>query len=610
MSSTELIQSRFHEEPLGDFPKVAFLKFLLRDPVVERRYYNGNLPHELLVELHRLFGGTPRFLDQMRKVLRTIPVPELQEGLAALEFPAELELGALQEIRDRYCEKIFIARLYGNLGLDCSRALSRAAVFRVPINMAGLVAVTNEPIERLRDFTQEWQNYALAYTERERSTGELWTVYGLLRTWLLAPERLSLTERQSTHRAAGNFLQELETQDREQELGLFWADCLLEARAQYLEAREYEQARVLTDKISQFCERRGLYNELARINHELLDYAEHPGPINWVGRAYMDRADYLTARKWYQRSLAASKDLLTPEVATAWHELGSIDIRVGDYQGAREKTLKSLKIDQQIGSRSGEAASWHQLASIDLQTGNYKAAEKHLTKSLEIHQQIGSFAGAAGGWHQLAVIDLRKGDYLAAGEKSRKALEIHQRMVDRAGEAASWHQLGSIDLRMVDYKAAREKFLKALTIRQQIGDRAGEAATWHQLASIDLYVGEPLAACEKFLESLKLRQRIGDRAGEAANFYQLGLLAAALGRLPEGIQLVALCALIDESIGHEDAEKDSRAFALMASKLNYTTEQSSILFQEIAKAYQADRGWGLIKAAFGKGLDVADAKPR
>jgi tetratricopeptide (TPR) repeat protein len=589
-----------HEEALGDFPESAFFKFMLRDPVVEDRYFKGVLPHKLLSELYRLLGGTPRFLGQMREVLKTITTEELEQALKTIELPDAPESKAFREARNSYCEQIFTARLYGYLSAESQLALSRAAVYGVPVNMDALAAVTGESHERLREFTRQWRSYAMAYTERERADAELWTIYGLLRGWLLAPERLSTEECRASHQAGGQFLRNLVEQKREGELGLSWIDCLLEARSQFIAAGDYDEARKVTGRISEFLTHQGLYDELLRINLELLTYENHPSQMIWIGRSYSDRGDYVTAREWYQRGLQVAGDEVSTEAAMALHQLATIDIYIGEYDVAREKFLKSLEISQQIGNRAGEANTWHQLATIDVYVGEYDVAREKFLKSLEISQQIGDRAGEADTWHNLATIDIYIGEYDVAREKFLKSLEINQQIGDRAGEATIWHNLASIDLNIGDYDASREKFLKSLEIKQQIGNRAGEAVTWHQLATIDLYVGEYDAAREKFLKSLGINQQIGNRTTEAATFYQLGMLAAQSGRLLEGTQLVALCFLIDKSIGHGDTESDARALASLASQLNYSEEQLKMLLQQVTEEYQTDRGAGLLKAAFGE----------
>jgi hypothetical protein len=73
-----------------------------------------------------------------------------------------------------------------------------------------------------------------------------------------------------------------------------------------------------------------------------------------------------------------------------------------------------------------------------------------------------------------------------------------------------------------------------------------------------------------------------------------------LGKAQEGLRLVALCYLIEASIGHGDTQKDFGVLAGMASELNYTEEQIDSILKEVAELYQKDRGKGLIEAAFGK----------
>ena len=69
----------------------------------------------------------------------------------------------------------------------------------------------------------------------------------------------------------------------------------------------------------------------------------------------------------------------------------------------------------------------------------------------------------------------------------------------------------------------------------------------------------------------------------------------------EGARLVALCYLIDQSIGHGDTESDFRNLTAMASQLNYTQEQFDSMLQQVDESYQADRGQSLLRDAFGDG---------
>ncbi|MBV9790132.1 MAG: tetratricopeptide repeat protein [Chloroflexi bacterium] len=547
------------EEKLADFPYAAFLKFLLRDPIVERRYRSGELAADLLRSAHNLLGGTPRFLEQLRELLKTITTNDLRDALRSIGFPAGASADVLQTMRDRYCESIITARLYAYLDPATQRALSQAAVYNIAVNLDGLAAVIGGSDAEAGAFVQRWQQYAFVYPDHERGAENLWSVYGVVRGWLLAPERISPDERTAAHLAAGDFLVNLEQQDREEELGLTWFACLEEARAQYLEAGAMDQARRVTGRLSGYLDRSGFYPELIRMNEELLEHEEHPASLSWIGQAHIVQSN---------------------------------------YREAQEKLELALTLFQEIGDREGEAATWHNLATIDLHQGDYSAARDKYGHALTMRQTMRDQAREAITWHNLASLDLEIGDYPAARDKFQRALTMFQEVDDYGNEAATWHQLASIDLKQGDYSAARDKFQRSLAITQAIGERHGESATWHQLATLDVGMSDYSAAYDKFQRSLSISQTIGNRASEAATWYQLGLLAWQLGRQMEGTTLMALCFLIDQAIGHGNTESDFKLLSKMATQLSCTQQQLDALLQCVNEIYRADRGASLLRAAF------------
>ncbi len=179
-----------------------------------------------------------------------------------------------------------------------------------------------------------------------------------------------------------------------------------------------------------------------------------------------------------------------------------------------------------------------------------------------------------------------------------QSLLILRQIGDRAGEAGSLHQLATIDMETGDYASARERLEQSLLIRRQIGDRAGEAGSLHQLASIDMETGDYASAREQFEQSLLIRQQVGDRAGEAAVFFQLGRLAPAMNNSANGVRLLAVCYLLDNSIGHGDTQSDLEALTQAAAASEMTPTDVQDMLAEVGAAYEADRGWGLIKGAF------------
>jgi len=591
------LPSKARCEDLSDFSESSFLKILQRDPEVERCIRSGALSLSLLTKLHQAFGGTPRFLLQIREALKRMDAKALQEELEQVKLPDLASAGELQKIRDQYFQDIITERLYSYLSPESQKALCRAAVFAFPVTLEGFFAVSGSPQESMSALAGEWANRAFVYRNPERPT---WTVYGLLRPWLLS--KLSDEELKKAHKVAGDFLMEMEKKGRLNENGIFWLESLMEARSQYLQAGELDLARDVNKQLSNIFVRSGFYGGVRRLNLELLQYQEHPNPMHWIGRSYLDQGDYSSAQHWYQHCLSVSSALNSEKKvheALALNGLASIDLRKGDYKGAREKFEMLLKITQQMGFQAGEATAWHNLASIDINIGDCQAAQDKYEKAMKIRLRIGDRDGAAFTWNQLAIIDLEKGDHQAARVKFENALNIFQQTGNLLGEASAWHNLATVDLeREGDYQAAQEKFENSMKIKQQIGDRAGEAQTWHQLATIDFKKDDCQAARDKFKKALKIVQLIGDMEGEAAVFYQLGFLSWNEDYTQEGLRLMAISHLITKSIGHEKAQLSLKSLSAMASQLKYSQESFDAMLKEVAESYSHDRGWSLIRVAF------------
>ena len=348
----------------------------------------------------------------------------------------DAEAGELQKIRDKYFDDIFTERLYGYLSPESQIALSRSAVYGVPVTLEGLAAAAGVAPDVVAVFAKDWEDRTFAYRDTEKS---LWSIYGLLRWWLMA--KISSEERMTAHKAAGDFLNEIHLQKREGEQDLNWLDCLMEARAQYLQAKEYGQARKINDIISIRFERYGIYEEVVQLNQEMLGYEEHPLPMNRIAMVYECRGHLREAREWYQRSLDASADK-TAEAGMAWNGLAGIDYQQGNYKDAQDKYQKSLAIASLIGNKQGEATVLHNLAMIDLILSKQDEALKKFQTSLELGQEIGDRRNEAAILHGLAIIDLRLSKYDLAIEKFQTSLKINQEIGDREGEAATFYQLG------------------------------------------------------------------------------------------------------------------------------------------------------------------------
>jgi tetratricopeptide (TPR) repeat protein len=487
--------------PLEGFPESDFLKFLRNDEVVERRMMTGELPRSLVQAIHKRFGGTPRFLDQIRHVLRDADPQALEDEVKGV---AE---GELEEKREAYLGSIFTARLYEALGPGARRLVSRLAVSLLPVPEDGVALLVPGEAGGVGGLLREGVGYGLVEALRAPEVPDLYQVPGLLQGWLTEEGRLGEGEETRAHGKLAGFWKESLEKDRERELRVSVGAELVVCREHARSGEEGDVFAWATVRMAGQLERTGEWKVAEGLLDEVPEGDRTAEVLQMLGKLALNRGSYPEARGHYVKALGEVSD--QREEAIGWHQLATIDLKEGKYSAAREGLSKSLEIKQEIGDRAGEAASWHQLATIDVYEGKYSQAREGTKKSLEIEQEIGNRAGEAASWHQLASIDLNEGKYSEARAGLSKSLEIRQEIGDRAGEAASWHQLATIDLEEGKYSAAREGLSKSLLIDQEIGNRAGEAASWALIGVLLFRTGQFRASVTADIYSIGLLQVIG-----------------------------------------------------------------------------------------------------
>jgi tetratricopeptide (TPR) repeat protein len=563
--------------PLPDLEEHAFLKFLRRDEAVNGRIKRGELPGDLLRRLFRRLGGTPRFLEGVRLLLRKADANDLEEQVAAAPD------AAFAREREEYLEGILVGRLFDALPADGRDLASRLAVSELPIPAEAAGPLAALEMKRTSTALAAGVAYGLVQEFAAPDLPMLYHTPGLLRPWL--SRRLAEAEASQVHAQLALFWRKSFEADREEELRVLLDVELSACREHSHRGGDRLTFRWATVRLSCCLTNQARWASALELLAEVPE-AERNGDF-FLARSSANSkvGEWMQARNDLERALA----LLTDETearaaATAWHELASIDLNEGSYAAARDKFYRSLDILKSLGHQTGEAAVWHGLATIDLNEGAYPAARDKFGRSLEIKEAIGDRAGQGATWHQLATIDLEEGlyapardkfgrsleiaralgnrpeeaairlslgvldfnegSYITAREHLRRSLEITQVINDRPCEAAVWHQLATIDMEQGLHEAAREKFRGALKIRQAIGDRPGEAVTLQNLGSLDLKEGSYMAAREQLQRSMEIRQAIGDRAGLASALHQLAMIdigeksyAAARDKLGRSLEI-------------------------------------------------------------------------
>lgn len=558
------LPARAAHRKLVGLGQASFVRYLLQDRTIADRYKRSEISYSALAGHHLDAQGLPACLSLKAKALET-------GDLAPGEDP--------------------LNSLTARLSSESAIALSRAAVYCIAINQAGLASVCRLPEEQAAANARSWQELHLA-----AANGELWTVPSFLRGSLWA--KLSPEEQQAAHKSAGDFLRSLAEAGRSREIGLSRLDCMLEARGHYLDAGQTDNAIAVTARISGYLKRHGYFSEIIRLNQDLLDRQMlQAAPIAWIARAHLDQGEYRKAEKCYEQVLQIAPD------AEAYYGLGTALMHQEKHDLARESLQKSVQAYRAAGDPSGEASSMSRLATIDMLNGENDAALEKLQKIAEIMKSLGDIKGEAATLQEMARLDMAGHEFDRARTWLARSQERLLEGGDAKGAAFSLFNLASLDLEKGDYSAAGVEFNEALPLFVEMGDRAGQAAILHSLGMIHSQAGEKEKASERFTEALRINQELGDKPAEAGAFFQLGALAVQQDNMQGGLRLMALAAVVLRSIKSDDAKNVEPLVERLAAQLNLTQEQFMVMVQEVIQSYVQDRGWSLVERACGKGKE-------
>lgn len=450
-------------EALGDFEEHQVLKFFSRDAEVTRRIRNRELPMAVVQKAIPLVGGTPRFLDVVRSLLRNFNAEELNEELDALAKgwdqvsrdtgdPGDegaaagtaVGTGKLEAARDTYVTGILGPKLFARMSEPARRLLSRLSLSQLPLPADGLSQILQadptpaaaEDGQNLPDAITLAQDYGLLTQLTGDDSPTLYHTPLLWRGWLTHPDRLPRDAALAVHRALAEFWKDAYERDRERELQVSIVSELESCRLHAEAAESLEVFRWSSLRLSQFHHRYSRFREARRLMEQLRTFiTERHLPIaefdvfclHHLARVEESLSNWGAARDLYKSALQcdfSDSDADQSERAVILCNLAGIDVNQGEYEKARDSYEKAQKSLKQIGDRVGEAATWHQLATIDLNEGKYDSAREKFGRALDIKQQIGNRAGEAATLYQISVVAWQRQRYRPSAMLTAVALQI------------------------------------------------------------------------------------------------------------------------------------------------------------------------------------------
>lgn len=184
----------------------------------------------------------------------------------------------------------------------------------------------------------------------------------------------------------------------------------------------------------------------------------------WSMRGYLSEG-----RKWLERALTEAlqrgNSLIADEVrARALKAIGTLSNQQADYSAARRYYEQSLAISRQLGDKAGVASLLNNLGVSANEQGDYSAARRLYEESLAQFRELKNQRAMAILLNNLGVTARDQQDFGSARQYLEESLELARQQEDQAALALCLSTLANVALDQQDYLAARNYLDESLRI--------------------------------------------------------------------------------------------------------------------------------------------------
>ncbi|MCI0396251.1 MAG: tetratricopeptide repeat protein [Chloroflexi bacterium] len=319
----------------------------------------------------------------------------------------------------------------------------------------------------------------------------------------------------------------------------------------------------------------GQYETALAHLHEALALARKRGDqqgqaraCRWLARLYELQGEYPPALEWIQKGLLALASQETAEAVEMLLIAGLINTRQGDYDNALALCQHSLQLAEKLGELSVLARTYNLLGIITRLRGSSTDAVAYFQKSFDLYREANNIHGQALAQMQTATAYFDMSQWREADRFYRQARDIFGQLGDIYNNMAVDNNLGGIALNQGRLEDALAFYQEALEAQEQIGRSLWILGVLHMnLGHTFIRLGQAEAA----REHLRTSQEYFSQA-KARDF------------LPEMHRLFAEAALLAGELA--EAESQGRLALELANEMSMRGEQgnSRRVLGEIAMA--------------------------
>ncbi len=252
--------------------------------------------------------------------------------------------------------------------------------------------------------------------------------------------------------------------------------------------------------------------------------------VERIGRAHYEWASCARILGRWQEAEAEFKRILeqTPEEpssslrALAFHGLGTVYIRTGRADDAREILALGLREARQVGDPKLGGMILNNLAIEAKNRREFSEARELLARATVAHNEAGSGILPGQLPAALANIDMAEGKLAQADEHLQQALEAFRATGDRRNEAMMLNNLGYLRRLQARMDEAEPLHLESLAIRRELGDRVGQGRILGMLSILYEEAGRFEDAKNAADEAYRIASAANDRLFMATALAQRG----------------------------------------------------------------------------------------
>lgn len=279
--------------------------------------------------------------------------------------------------------------------------------------------------------------------------------------------------------------------------------------------------------------------------------------------------------------------LAKASLARLLNELGLLYLNISKNEEALRYLEEALRIQREVGDRSGEGTTLNNISQIYLVWGKKEVALKYLEASLKIRCDIGDRFGEGRALNNISQIYKAWGKSEEALNHLEASLKISREVGDRSGEGTTLNNISLIYRAYGKYEEALKYLEAALSISREVGDRSGEGATLNNIATIYYAWGKHEEALKYLEDALKISREVGDRSGEGKTLNNISLIYSAWGKYEEALNHLEDSLKIRREVGDRSGE-GTTLWNIGKLLLNKGDKFSAIILLEQSLAIQRE----------------------